>query len=354
MSAEILSDFIDWYVAMLRSAAPLRLRHWIAALRRGVLVLASPNGAADDAVIIATKRGRERTLGRLGTLIGRGAVPSRQHATIRLPGHAGIILEREAVLPLAVERNLGTALVHEMDRLTPFDADDVLWHAEILRRDRDAGVLRLRLSIVPRRRIAALLDRLAHTSLSVTALEGDVNGAARRIPLGTGAQRRGRSTRALAVLCAILALIALAIPPLRQQIALGHIDAKMEALAPALHRAERLRSRLASDTAGHAALAKQERDQGGALRALAAITGALPDGSFLTDLTLHHDVATLDGESPNAAKLIAGFANSSDFADPQFAAPVTRALNQKADVFVIRVRLRSGAAHGHDRVGARG
>lgn len=347
MTADLVSDFVDWYVAMLRAAMPQPLRRWLSRVQRGLLVVAAADGAAEDATVIETKRGRERRLGRLGALLARAALPARRRATVRLPAGAAPILMRETVLPLAVERSLPTALAHEMDRLTPFDAGEVLWHAEVLRRDREAGTLRLRLAILPRRRIAALLDLLAGTRLSVVAVEGEVGGALRRLPLDNDG-RRAVGTRPLAGLCAALALLVLLIPPIRQQFALARTDAEMAGLAPKLHRAEILRRDLAQDTAGAAALATQRRRRGATLHALAAVTRALPDGSYLTDLTLHHGTAILDGESPNAAKLIAGFAGNPQFADPQFAAPVTRAINGSEDVFVIRVRLRDAAARAAD------
>ena len=336
----MLNDLFHWYVTMLRATAPRALGARLAGAQRGIVVSASPCGHADEAMVSAMKGGREHRLGRLGVLLAEGRLPQGQQATIRLPRGASI-LEREATLPLAVERNLDTALGHEIDRLTPFNAAEVVWHAAVLRRDREAGMLRLGLAILPRRRIGDLLDRLALGRLTVVAVEGETGTGRRTIPLDDSVRHARHGARLLAYACAVLALACLLIPPIRQQIALGRQDAAMAALAPALHRAEAIRTRLAGDATGQKALAAKGREQSAALRALAEITRALPDGSFLTDLALRDGAATLDGLSPDAARLIARFATDPDFADPAFTAPVTRSLDAKADLFAMRVRLRA-------------
>jgi general secretion pathway protein L len=153
-------------------------------------------------------------------------------------------------------------------------------------------------------------------------------------------QASPRIDRLLAALCVVLTVASLTIPLVRQQIDRAHLAAQQAALAPNLHEAEALRRRLDAARDGSTTLTHEQLREGDALGALAAITQALPDRSFLTDLSLRHRVATLDGESPNAAGLVATLSANPRFADPAFAAPVTRALNENADIFSIKVTLR--------------
>jgi hypothetical protein len=56
----------------------------------------------------------------------------------------------------------------------------------------------------------------------------------------------------------------------------------------------------------------------------------------LSDLTLKDGDLTIDGQSSNAAKLIAVLSGTQHFQNPSFSAPVTRAINGSADLFSIR------------------
>ena len=87
---------------------------------------------------------------------------------------------------------------------------------------------------------------------------------------------------------------------------------------------------------GRAAIAAARR-QGDALQILAALTQALPDDTWLADLSLKPGNLTMDGQSADAAKLIALLAAVPGLQDPSFTAPVTRTNDGKADLFSLRV-----------------
>ena len=89
-------------------------------------------------------------------------------------------------LPLAAERDLARVLGYEMDRLTPFRADEVFFSAAIAGRDRARGQLRARLFLVPRAAVAPLLALLREAGAPPPELEAtDETGALRPIPLRT-------------------------------------------------------------------------------------------------------------------------------------------------------------------------
>jgi general secretion pathway protein L len=284
-----------------------------------------------------------RELGTLESL--RRDLPAGDRRDVTLVAPSDAILIREAVLPLAIERDLDAALDFEMDRLTPFEPGEVFRHTTLIRRDRTEGTLRLRLAILPRQAVTPMIEALAATGLAAGQIEARVDGANIRFAVDGVRPRRRRLDTGLAALCGILAVACMAIPPVRQQITWNALAAHQRALVPQLHEAEALRHRLAAARAGAATLAAARARGGSGLTALAAITNALPDGSFLTGLQLHRRVATLDGESPDAAGLVTRLSGNPDFAAPEFAAPVTRALDNNADVFSIKVRISHNADH---------
>jgi general secretion pathway protein L len=90
-------------------------------------------------------------------------------------------------------------------------------------------------------------------------------------------------------------------------------------------------------------LAKERSKNGSALTALAAATNTLPDDSYLSALSLRAGRLTLNGRSPSAAQVIGVLAQSPDFREPAFEAPVTRDPDNDLEAFTISVALASKA-----------
>jgi general secretion pathway protein L len=317
---------------------------WLSQMRALVQGLLGP-AQAPDALIIAIDRlgsagapggalllrrsGQEQCLRKLDEPERSAAAPPGLPLLLRLP--ASCLLVRELTLPLAAAQDLHSVLRFEMDRLTPFDADELFWGVFSQNQDRAQDKLRLRLAIVPRAPVMALLDWLAGQKLA----PGWIEHAQGRIPLNAGAPRPRRQV-ALSALCVALALGCVAVPFIRQQMALNEAAALVAERAPAAHVAEGLRAQLEEAASGRAAIAAA-RHQGDALQILAALTQALPDDTWLADLSLKSGSLTMDGQSANAAKLIALLAAVPGLRDPSFTAPVTRTSDGKADLFSLRV-----------------
>jgi general secretion pathway protein L len=86
-----------------------------------------------------------------GLRSGRAALASYRSpgaVILRLP--AETLPEREVTLPLAAERQPEGVLRFDMDRLTPFPAEDLFWTWVIERRDRARRMLHIGLSFVPK------------------------------------------------------------------------------------------------------------------------------------------------------------------------------------------------------------
>lgn len=329
---------------MLWSLVPARLQSRLRARQRGIVIEINAADPLGSAQLTTYRNGVGRSLGTLGTR-PPGALPKPNGpVTIMLAEPGERLLVRLVNLPLAAESNLHNVIGFEMDRLTPFDADAVLWRTEIIRRNRETQTMILRLWVLPRQFLAGLLANLADEGMKAQAVELAHEG--KKISLPLQQKNRGQTGNSWwLALSGGLALLCLVIPILRQNIQLHAIEARATALAPQLRKAEILRDQLVASAQDQQDLAGEQRREGNILQALSLITKALPDGSFLTDLSLHNRVAVLDGESQDASGLVAALSADPGFANPAFAAPVTRALNEKADIFAIKVEMSDHAAH---------
>ena len=339
----MLTEFLGWWTQQMRDLVPHRLA------RRDrpadALLVRSLGGLQVE--LATRRRGVEApfaraTLDEAGLRAARAALGRlRRPGPVVLALPEPMLLEQEASLPLAAERNLHPVLRHEMDRLTPFRAEDLFWSWEVERRDVANARLALRLAFVPKAGVRALLAGLGQAALRPAWIEVASGGRLRRIGLASPGEGRGsrRSLAAVAWACAGLAVAALVAPVVRQQRAISSVEARIEALAPGVAVVDRLRRRLQASAGGADMFAAEAARVGNALQALATVTQALPDDSYLTQFGLHARKLTLTGRSAAAARLIGAFAADPALRDPAFAAPVTRAGGDRGDQFTIRAEL---------------
>lgn len=336
----MLRDFVLWWTRQMRALLPRRLLPDTE--RADALLIAAQ---APHLLLTLRRRGRDTLLGRFGMSDEGLAAANRalRHRPRRvvLQLAAGTLLERPVELPLAAERDVDRVIGFEMDRLTPFTAADVVWQAVVTRRDQAQRQLLLQLSLVPRRALQPCLDLLVRAGLTPTLLEGDtVEGTRRCITLVEhGAHRSYRPVAVAAGLVAVLAIAAVVAPFVMQRLASDATEREIAALSPSVARVEAFRKHLADGSAGSDALAAERARVGDVLQVLATVTDLMPDDTWLTELSLHQGKLNVAGQSPAAARLIPALAAEPTLRNPAFAAPVTRAPDGHADLFVIRADL---------------
>ena len=197
----------------------------------------------------------------------------------------GALLERPVELPLAAERDLDRVISYEMDRLTPFNAADVVWQAVVVRRETTQRRLHLHLWLVPRRALQPCLDLLSRIGLQPAWVEaGSADGTPRRIALAAARTDRTahRVLATAAGAAAALAVIAIVTPFVTQVLARHATEQAIAALTPQVAKVEALRQNIAAGTAAADILTTERARIGDALQVLAAVTDILSD-DFVVD-----------------------------------------------------------------------
>jgi general secretion pathway protein L len=254
------------------------------------------------------------------------------------------VLGKTITLPLAAERELRQVLAFEMDRETPFSAEELYWNCRIAATDRQNGRLTVRLSLVPKANLDPLLTDLAQSNLHPTRVE--IGGGPDRgfyLPLNGNGSHAGpvyiRLLWPATAACAVLLLAAIIIPFARQELTLATLDRKVAMGRTAAAEADGLRQEI-DRLSGTAGFVDSERDKAGRpLMILAAATRTLPDDTYLTEMELRQRKVTLSGRSAAAARLIGALAGDGEFKNPAFAAPVTRLEALRAELFTINAEV---------------
>jgi len=343
--ARLFGGFFEWWGAQLRSLIPAR---WGAG-EAGPDALIADASTPGMLTLLRRRRVAEQQLARMAiddagamaklraAMAGR---PRGEPVLLRLPGDSA--LERSVTLPIAAERDLERVLGYEMERLTPFAADEVFWGYSVDERDRARARVVLRLTVVPRTTVAHLIEMLASLGGRPDMLETASSTGSRVIklahegPMGAAGLLRERN---LAGAAAVLLLLVLVSPFIRQSLTLAEVQDRLAAMAPKVSQAEALRARVTGAGAGGDAVAAETRRLGDTLAALAAVTEILPDDSYLTEFTMRERHITISGLGASAPKLISLLSADPRIRNPAFTAPVTRSETNHLDVFSIRAEL---------------
>lgn len=345
MTAVMVQGFLTWWVGQLASLLPgVQRRRGPDGARFTSIALLSPLEASPIEVeVTPSARGRPVTPERLLLTEGginrlRSLLAQAPRAALRLRVPAGLLLERQVVLPLAAERAPESVLQYEMERLTPFAAADIFWSCRITRRDPAQERLHLRLTLVHRATLAPLLDLLRSAGAIFSVIDaspGAGQTAWGRIDLVAERKAPPAGRRPVLALCGALAVAVVAVPFVRQSLALADVEAQIAALDQPIAEATALRRGIAARAEGSDVLQAARQRLGNPLRTLAVVTQALPDDTYLTDLTLRQRRLTLGGQSAAAVRLIARLSADPAIRGAAFTAPVTRSETGRTDQFAI-------------------
>src|SRR6516165_9922517 len=275
----MIREFFAWWFGQLAELLPQGLRRTaLTAVDAMVIKPIGPLGRGIEAVAVGLRRnGRETPLGRFGLgatnlaelprAIGRATV-------LRLSEQD--VLGKTVTLPLAAERELDQVLGFEMDRETPFNAEEIYWNHRIEGADRQNGRLSVRLILLPKANLAPLLTALGQYGIRPRRVEiADGPDAGVYLPLeGDGGRAPHSSNRLMwsaAVCCAVLGLATIVTPFVRQELALASLEQQIAAGRAAAAEADSLRQEI-DRLAGSADFIESERDKAG--RPLAVLAAA--------------------------------------------------------------------------------
>jgi len=359
----MLPELFSWWVEQMRDCfAPLLRR--VSESTPNALILKCGTEPDDPWRLVRRRNGTRDLIAQIPSgspdSAWRHAFAARDRREPVVIALARPFLLRRATFPIAAAANLDSLLIYEMDRLTPFPGSDVLSSYVVRSRDPASGTLQVDVAVVPKAWLQEPLKRLAAQSIRPVAVEAPVepdaaddpfdDAGARPMPSKPAMSRipldqidpatRGReriAARALSAACFALAAGLLAVPLVRQSLALARADDLIAELRPRVDQVAELRRRIVSGSAGVEQIAAARERATSVLRVFGALTDLLPDDTWLTSMSLHNDRLIIEGRSGGATKLIATLAADPTLKNPSFAAPVVRDENG-ADVFTIQAR----------------
>ncbi|UEM24401.1 PilN domain-containing protein (plasmid) [Skermanella mucosa] len=341
-------NFLRWWGGELTALVPRRLSRALSRRSRCFEVVVEPECLR----VFAHRAGRRRFLGSVdrprpvpGARIDHGPISvseqirdlvrnrsgSRCETALIVP--AGTALRRTVTLPAAAAENLREVLSFEMDRLTPFRAEDVYNDYRIVSGRRAGGVttgrqLLVDLVVVCRSDVDWALDLIRSAGLKPEWLEVAGWGGEAYTDLlpRTGGEANRRRYRMAAVLAGIaLALVAArtSLPLYQQERHLAELDAAVTSARVRALEADRLRADLDAAIHKERYLADLKRRSPASIDILSEVTRLLPDDTWLASLNMRAGSLSLSGFSAKASALIALLEESALLEDVQFRSQVS-------------------------------
>jgi general secretion pathway protein L len=343
--------FMGWWLQELAGLIPRHLRQPGRRERRGPVLIFG----RQQSVVLERAAAGERAVGsvntdapdhnqRLSDLLKRAKHRGRP-VTVRLNDELG--LRKVLDVPLAAKDDLDQMLRFEMDRLTPFRADEVYFAHRVVGTDARNRRLSVELQLAPTREIERVLD-VARSFGVVPASVELASGAAgagtlNLLPGGSGhGTPQRRLSRVLALLALILAVSAVAIPLQRQRATVAKLEAEVIAARAEAEESLAMRDRLGQLTRNAQFLVAGKTRRPLIVQVLDELTRLLPDQAYLTQFELRDQTIELHGFAVTASDLIAVLERSPLFEAPQFRSPVTQDRRSGAERFHVSVELTSG------------
>ncbi|UTA54144.1 PilN domain-containing protein [Lysobacter soli] len=313
--------FAHWWAHNLAAWLPARVRR-VLGFDRGRLLMQ----VQGDAVQVRLQQGGDlRDLGAVPQLAlpGEDAIvaPVDPLATLLpprladlprwllLPAAAG--LRRPLTLPGAAGDRLRDVVGFEIDRQTPFTADNVAFDARVLgRRDAD-GLIEAELVVVPRQRLDAPLSSLGPMADSLAGIDLCAeNGQPLGVNLLDPALRRrhGDAFRYWNLALAAVAVIAVAATMWQllanRRAAADELEARIASQATAARSAAAERQALIDLIEGQAFLDRERAQRPTTVEVLDELTQRLPDSTYLEKLAIEDNNLLMIGLSREAPSLV--------------------------------------------------
>ena len=341
-----IAGFWRWWTAQLAACVPAEPRAALARRRmRPVLLFEATQATlwqpsrdgplqmtqtaaialSGDAAVVAAA-GRSAIGAMTSMVYGGAAAPNR----LRVALSPRDVLRKRIVLPAAAEENYRQALAYDLDRHTPFTAEELYFDATIVDRDADKGTISVDLAAARRPLIDSALRHAAAWGAEVTSVVPDAPGAesSSRLNLLPADARVDSSvwTRwqfwlPLSLL-AVLTIAAVVVPLWQKRdyaIALGTLADEARARAAV---SETLRLDLDTRVADYNAALERKYAYPGTLQVVDAVSKLLPDDTWLTQFELKNVAKGKDlqrellvrGETANSGRLVQLFEESALFA----------------------------------------
>ncbi len=270
-------------------------------------------------------------------------IRAEQPAALVLQMPADRVLTRILTLPAAAAANLRQVLGYEMDRLTPFSANQLYYDALVVERQPEQRRIRVGLSALPRTEVDPVLASLAALGVTPDVLE--VAGCPPGLNLLPAEKRPRRNLwprrlqRLLILISLALVLAATVLPLWQYRTLVIELQKKVTLLEKESGQVLSLREQLEKAVESSRFLLQKKQGRLPVIELFREVTAILPDHTWVERLQIKSDTVQLIGQSSSASALVSILEDSKVLNGAAFASPITNDRRTGKERFVLGARV---------------
>ncbi len=352
LNTEIPPDFGKfwrWWTAELKALAPPSFFELIKR-KRDFLVLTKISGAIE---LTHVSDGVSRHLG-VFALNTEGQRAQRHlfsehkeladtEIILRLSSEQGLL--RIFKLPAATQENLAKVVAFEMDRQTPFNADQVYYDATVVEKLVNSNQIKVELALVLRSSLDEMLQELFDWGLRPNIVDMAPAGeedfskpSYNLLPEASRSKQRDLPKLfniTLSVVLGLLLILILVIPIWANKTYLNDLEFEVSKISKVANRVQSMKKQADTQLKELGFLLEKKRSDPVMMETLEELTKLIPDNSWLTNFDYKNKRLKIQGQSPTASLLIETIETSPLFQNTNFVSPVTQDRRTKLERFQI-------------------
>jgi general secretion pathway protein L len=264
-------------------------------------------------------------------------------------------IQKELTLPAAVKENLLQVVAYELDRYTPFTAEQVYFAVEPLESENEPGYIRVMLVLTPKETLDALYEDIKTMGMSplfadYEAMPNDLeqrydgyNLLPEQLREKTANTSRLIYTALVAAVCILLGA-ALALPVFFEYQTVSALQQKIDVIEKDAKEVKVLQLQIDAMIDETRLLIVEKTALPSVVDMLNSLSALMKDDTWLSYLQYSDGHLQIQGESPAASALIGVLEDSEMFANARFVSPVTQDKVSKQERFQITVDVTSAIA----------
>lgn len=344
-------QFFRWWRRELSFLVPEKIRLWIVEERGFIIV--RPQGQQlllsyayeDHEDPLATVDRGSKDPGLAGLYEADARLP-KARVILRLTAQDAI--QKELSLPAAAKENLQQVVAYELDRLTPFKAEQVYFTVQVLPGSNEPGQLRVMLILTSKALLDGLYEDLKTQGLTPVFVDFDGSpNDLERIDDGYNLlpeYRRQKTPKlpqiinaALITLCVLLFAVVIALPVWFEYQTVNALEIKAATLEKEAKKVKALQADIDAVIDETRQLIAEKSATPEVLVMLNTLSELINNDTWLAYLQYQEGHLQIQGESPAASGLIAVLEAADLFTNARFASPVTQDSQSKLERFQITV-----------------
>lgn len=262
-------------------------------------------------------------------------------------------LRRSLTLPAAAEDNLRQVLTFEMDRQTPFKAEQVYFDYQSHVLEENNRQIQVDLAVIPRAQLDNELAPLLEAGIQIDGVDCWADPT-KNTRLGINllpVERRARRKNVYLRINLILAMSAMILLYMVMMQSVTNSEAALAAMAEEVQKAQKeakavteLRKTLSDSIKAANFLSTKKREAPVMATLLNELTKHLPDDTFVERLSVDDKgKVELQGQSNEAAKLVDTLKKSEILSNPSFQGTIQSDPTTKKERFVLNLELKKSA-----------